>query len=516
MALLLLLVKITGTSVLMAFIGMLIHLFDSMILNPARLRAKLRKQGIRGPPPTLLLGNTLDIKKTQSKLSMLPQEGEQVITHNSSSTVFPYFEQWREQHGPTFLFSLGNIQILHVTDPDLVKEIITCTSMDLGNPTYQQKERGPLLGKGILTSNGALWAHQRKIIAPELYMDKVKGMTTLMADCSVMVVNQWKSKIDGEGGIADIKVDDYLRRFTRDVISRACFGSNYSQGEEIFFKIRALQEAMSKKVLSNGFPGMRYLPTKSNREIWRLEKEVRALILKAVYKTKEEKSKEDLLQMILKGAKNSDLGPDATDNFIVDNCKNIYFAGYETTAITAAWTLLLLALNPDWQDKVRAEVLEICGGKLPDADMIRKMKALTMVISETLRLYPPGAIISREALEDMKFGDIHVPKGVNIWLLPATLHQDPEIWGPDADKFNPERFSNGVSGACKFPHVYLPFGFGPHTCLGQHFALAELKLLLALALSNFTFSPSPKYRHCPSLSLIIEPKHGVNLIVRRL
>lgn len=72
------------------------------------------------------------------------------------------------------MFSLGNIQILHVTDPDLVKEIITCTSMDLGNPTYQQKERGPLLGKGILTSNGALWAHQRKIIAPELYMDKVK------------------------------------------------------------------------------------------------------------------------------------------------------------------------------------------------------------------------------------------------------------------------------------------------------------------------------------------------------
>lgn len=83
-------------------------------------------------------------------------------------------------------------------------------------------------------------------------------MTTLMADCSVMVVNEWKSKIDGEGGIADIKVDDYLRRFTRDVISRACFGSNYSQGEEIFFKIRALQEAMSKKVLSNGFPGMRF------------------------------------------------------------------------------------------------------------------------------------------------------------------------------------------------------------------------------------------------------------------
>lgn len=122
----------------------------------------------------------------------------------------------------------------------------------------------------------------------------------------------------------------------------------------------------------------RHYPTKSNREIWRLEKEVRALILKAVNETKEETSKEDLLQVILKGAKSSDLGPEATDDFIVDNCKNIYFAGYESTAITAAWSLFLLALNPDWQDRVRAEVLEICGGKLPDADMIRKMKTVSI------------------------------------------------------------------------------------------------------------------------------------------
>lgn len=127
----------------------------------------------------------------------------------------------------------------------------------------------------------------------------------------------------------------------------------------------------------SGFGNFRYFPTKSNREIWRLEKEVRALILKTVYEAKEETSKEDLLQMILKGAESSDLSPDATDNFIVDNCKNIYFAGYETTAITAAWTLFLLALNPDWQDKVRAEVVQICEGKIPDADMIRRMKTVS-------------------------------------------------------------------------------------------------------------------------------------------
>lgn len=72
------------------------------------------------------------------------------------------------------MFSLGDIQIVYVNQPDVVREITTCTSLDLGKPSYQHKERGPSLGQGILTSNGAIWAHHRKILAPELYMDKVK------------------------------------------------------------------------------------------------------------------------------------------------------------------------------------------------------------------------------------------------------------------------------------------------------------------------------------------------------
>jgi cytochrome P450 len=139
-----------------------------------------------------------------------------------------------------------------------------------------------------------------------------------------------------------------------------------------------------------------------------------------------------------------------------------------------------------------------------------------MVIHESLRLYPPVPVVSREAFEDMKFGDIHVPKGVNVWSLVGTLHQDPDIWGPDAHEFNPERFANGASGACKLPHVYMPFGVGPRTCLGQNFAMAELKILLALIVSNFSFSLSPKYRHSPTLRLVIEPENGVNLLIESL
>ncbi|XP_075646433.1 cytochrome P450 714C2-like [Castanea sativa] len=511
----LLLLKVMITIALLGFFSKLIQICDALILKPERLRSKLRKQGIRGPPPSFLLGNINDIKKMKSTASKT-QPGEQALTHNCSSAIFPFFDLWRKQYGSTFMFSLGNIQILHMNHPDVVKEISICTSLDLGKPSYQHKERGPLLGQGILTSNGATWAYQRKILALELNMEKVKDMMNLMVESSITLVNSWTNLIESEGGVADVHVDEYMRSFSGDVISRACFGSNYSKGEEIFSKLRELKGLLSKKVFSSGIPVLRLLPTKSQRETWRLEKEVHSLIMKVVKERKEGASENDLLQMIIEGATNTDFGQGEIDRFIVDNCKNIYQGGYETTAVSAIWTLMLLASNPEWQQRVRTEVLEICAGQMPDSDMVRKMKTLTMVIHESLRLYPPVPVVSREAFRDMKFGDISVPKGVNVWTLMVSLQQDPDIWGPDANIFNPERFANGVRGACKLPCVYMPFGVGPRICVGQHFAMAELKILLALIVSNFSFSLSPKYRHSPTMSLLIEPENGVNLLIKKL
>ncbi|GMY10395.1 cytochrome P450 714C2-like [Fagus crenata] len=508
--------KIFISFALLGFFGLLVRLYNSLVVKPKRLRSMLRKQGINGPVPTLLIGNIKEIKKAQSTTVKAPTT-EPPVSHNCAAVLFPFFEQWRKQYGQVFVFSLGNTQILFVTQPDVVREITTCTSMDLGKPSYQQKDRGPLLGQGILTSNGAVWAHQRKILAPELYMEKVKGMMNLITESTITVVDSWKSLIETQGGTADIKIDEYMRSFSGDVISRACFGSNYSKGEEIFVKLRTLQGAMSKKSFSTGVPGMRYLPTKSNREAWGLEKEIRNLILEVVKeRQKGVHNEKDLLQMVLEGALKTDLSQEATDRFIVDNCKNIYLAGFETTAVSATWCLMLLASNQEWQDRVRAEVLSICGGGIPDADMLRKMKQLTMVIHEALRLYPPVAVVSREALKDMKFGDINVPKGVNLWTMVVTLHTDPEIWGPDAYKFNPDRFANGITGSCKLPHLYMPFGVGPRVCLGQNLAMVELKILIALILSNFSFSLSPKYTHAPAVKLVIEPEHGVDILVRKL
>ncbi|KAL6146909.1 hypothetical protein ACLB2K_057585 [Fragaria x ananassa] len=463
--------------VLLAFLGLFACLYNALVTKPEKLRSILRKQGIVGPPPTFLLGNIREIKKAQKSPTQDATTTQLLTSHNLAATLFPFFEEWRSKYGKVFNFSLGNTQILYVNESEAVREITTCTSLDLGKPTYQFKERGPLLGQGILTSNGAVWAHQRKVLAPQLYMDKVKGMINLITESAITLQESWKKRIDEEGGVADINIDEDMRSFSGDVISRACFGSNFASGQVIFHKLRALQEAMSRKCLATGIPGMRHLPTKNRREAWGLEKEVRNLILKVVKQRVEGVHEKDLLQMVLESTQNSDLSQAETDRFIVDNCKNIYLAGYETTAVSATWLLMLLASNQEWQERVRAEVLQVCGGQIPDADMLRKMKQLTMVIHESLRLYPPVSVVSREAFMDMKFAGIHVPKGVNLWVMVLTLHTDPEL-----------------------PHLYMPFGVGPRVCLGQNLAMIELKILVALILSKFSVSLSSKYCHKPAIS----------------
>ncbi|KAA0033319.1 hypothetical protein IC582_010487 [Cucumis melo] len=499
------------------FFFLFLHLFELLFLKPERLRSKLRRQGIDGPSPSFLLGNIPEIKTIRSLKSFGEEEGS--IAHGWSSNLLSHLEHWRNRYGRNFVYSSGTVQMLCITDVEMVKEIGMSTTLSLGKPAHFSKDRGPLLGLGILASSGPLWVHQRKTIAPPLYLDKVKDMTNLMVESVNSMVKSWETIIENGGGESEINVDGYFRAMSADIISKACFGSNFNEGKEIFQKLRALQIIMSKA--SIGIPGFRYLPTKNNRQIWKLEKEVELMVLDVVNKRIEQCSNEkDLLQIIIEGGKclNEDGNSlkISRDKFIVDNCKNIYFAGHETTSITTSWCLMLLAIHQDWQARVRSEVLECCQDRALDVETIKNMKTLTMVIQETLRLYPPGVFITREALEDIRFKNIVIPKGVNLQIPISLLHHSVDIWGPNALLFDPQRFSNGILKACKNPHAYIPFGVGPHICAGQHLAMVELKVIVSLIVSKFEFSLSPAYKHSPFFSLVVEPRNGVILNLRKL
>ncbi|XP_027337137.1 cytochrome P450 714C2-like [Abrus precatorius] len=510
--------------VLGAVLVVLMHVFKVLVLRPRSLRAKLQRQGIHGPSPHFYFGNIPEMKtlllQVQSAPTIQVQDKHVSISHTWPFTLFPHVQKWIQKYGPIYLFSSGNIQWLMVADIEMVKEVIMHTSLNLGKPTYLSKDLGPLLGQGILSSSGPIWAHQRKIIAPELYLDKVKAMVNLIVESTNIILRSWETRLDSEGGVLEIKIDEDLRSLSADIITRACFGSNYSEGKEIFSMLRDLQKLLSK--IHAGIPGYRFLPNKSNRQMWRLEKEIHSKILKIVRQRQEETHEQDLLQMILEGAKNCKSSDGLFSNsisrerFVIDNCKNIFFAGHETTAITASWCLMLLAVHQDWQDRARAEVLEVCGNGAPDASMLKSMKTLTMVIQETLRLYSPAAFSVRTAFQDVSLKGILIPKGMNIQIPIPLLHQDPEFWGPDAHIFNPGRFENGVLEACKVPGAYLPFGVGARVCVGQHLAMTELKVILSLILMKFQLSLSPSYCHAPAFHLVIEPGHGVVLKMTRM
>ncbi|XVF68717.1 hypothetical protein PTKIN_Ptkin11bG0024000 [Pterospermum kingtungense] len=499
----------------LVFWSLLVYLFNVLWLNGERRRLSLRRRGIQGPLPVFLLGNVPQMKQM---LPTAPNQSPNIkdhFSHHCLMNLFPYFKQWAKQYGQSFLFALGRSQFLYIADSYFVKEINSFTSLDMGKPAYLQKDRGALLGKGLITTNGAVWSHQRKTLAPHLFVDKVKDMLHLMVESGGELVKSWGKIIEENGGIADIRIDDHVRNFTSSIISKVMFGDEWQKGMEIFPKSLALINAMSTPTILSGIPFYRYIPTKTNRDIWRLEKDIHSTIMDIVKKQTESGSK-DLLQVIIEGSKNGKLGPRTADEFIVDNCKDICIPASEVTAASAIWGLMLLASHPEWQTRIRTEFSEVCKDGILNFDMLHKMKALKMVVLEVLRFYPVTAFVSRQALQNVKLGEVEIPKGVNIWLWLLELHFDPKHWGPDAQKFSPERFANGISRACKSSQAYIPFGVGARVCPGQSFAMTELQVLFAIILSKFSLTISPSYCHSPRYALLIEPEFGVNLLVQKI
>lgn len=497
---------------------LIMYAIYDLCLKAKILRANLKMQGVDGPAPSFVLGNIPDIQKIKSKVSA---EGASTYNLNEPlsldcrSLLLPHISQWTKQFGKTFTFALGKVQILYIGDGELVREMSLCKSLDLGKPSYMQKDRGPLLGKGVLTTSKEVWAHHRKSIAPTLYVDKVKNMYKIVLESGNTLVKSWEKLVETAGGTADIRVDDHVKKFTSSIFSNVMFGRYDVATKGMFSKCRDLMEASGSPTALDGRPFYRFFPTKRNREQWRLEKEIYRSILEIAKKCSSES--ESMIQTLVEGSKHGELGSSTPQQFIADNCKELCIVAMDVPGITGIWGLMLLALHPEWQARARAEVLQVCGGQIPDAEKLGKMRVLKMIIQEILRLYPGVGFTVREALADVQIGNkVCVPKGVNTWIWPIALHRDPQLWGPDALEFNPERFSNGVAGACKIPQAYIPFGLGPRTCLGMNLGMMELKVMFSLVLANFSFSLSPNYHHVPKFDVLLEPKYGVNLVVHKL
>ncbi|KAJ1394343.1 Cytochrome P450 [Sesbania bispinosa] len=190
----------------------------------------------------------------------------------------------------------------------------------------------------------------------------------------------------------------------------------------------------------------------------------------------------DLLSLLLQYKEESN--DSLTIDDVIEECKLLYSAGQETTTNLLTWTMIVLSMHPNWQDKARAEVLEICGKRTPDLEVINRLKVVSMVLHEVVRLYPPVSYIQR------------------YWDNP--------------EEFNPKRFSEGVSKASHDQVAFYPFSWGPRICVGQNLAIIEAKMALAMILQHFSFQLSPSYAHAPSNNVTLKPQHGAPIIIHRI
>jgi cytochrome P450 len=236
-----------------------------------------------------------------------------------------------------------------------------------------------------------------------------------------------------------------------------------------------------------------------------------SLLLEIIKKRRIEgnNGRHDLLTMLME-ARDDEGQPMSTEQ-LLDEIRTLYLAGHETTATTLSWTWHLLSRNPEVYTRLEAEIEDALKGRTPTADDVQHLPYCNAVIRESLRCYPVAWITQRTALEDVEIGGYQIAKGTFIFLSPWIVHHDAR-WYTEPDAFVPERW---LRDKAEQPprDVYIPFGGGPHICIGNGLAMMEAVLLLTTLLQRHHISVLPEYPVEIELAGTLRPKHGLKATI---
>ena len=390
-------------------------------------------------------------------------------------------------------------------DPTLVKRVLKERPDDFPKSDRIGAGLRPLLGNSVFLTNGEVWKRQRRIIDPAFEGGRLRDTYPAIYAAGEAAVDRMT--------LGEQDIEPETSHAAADVIFRTLFSIPIEDetATAVFEKFRDHQRTQPILNLRAFIPGPRWMPRFFSRATKDTAADIRRLITdlteRRMFDIDAGRAPDDLATKIMT-TQDPQTGQTFTTEEMVDQVAIFFLAGHETSASALAWTLYLLAMHPDWQDKLAQEGAALTG----DFSTVSKLKLTRDVFREGLRLYPPVPMMVRETVQREEMRNRNAPKGSQIVLSPWHLHRHERLWD-NPDGFDPTRWDTENGKTCQ-RDAYIPFSSGPRVCTGAGFAMVEGVVLLAQLLRQFRFELTDNVP-VPVAHLTVRAKDGIWLNVSK-
>ena len=395
-----------------------------------------------------------------------------------------------------------------LNDPEAIRRVLVDNQGNYARTSGSVRILRPILGDGLLISEGSAWRHQRRSLAPAFTPKAIDGLVPHIATAIGVTLGELEAQA-AEGPVALFPA---LHRLALEIAGRSMFSVAMDRhGAELRGFIAAYSERIGRPHLLDLLMPLTWsTPLDFARARFRKRwTPFLGRIIEARAADTAPRPARDLLDLLM-AARNPETGAAFTDAEVRDQVATMILAGHETTAVLLFWAIYLLALAPDLQEQVAAEAraadLTSPAGCAGDG----RLPLTRAVIDETMRLYPPAFVIVRRALGADRVGGVAIAAGDIVVVSPWVLHRHRALW-TDPDAFDPGRFLPDAPVVPRY--AYLPFGVGPRVCIGAHFALTEGVLALARIVGRFRIALADSTPVLPLAVVTTQPDHAPDFLM---
>jgi cytochrome P450 len=400
---------------------------------------------------------------------------------------------------------IGPRLVVQLNHPDLIEQVLVTANRSLKKNFFALRHLHPVLGNGLITSEGDFWLRQRRLAQPAFHRDCIAAYGASMVAYAERMLANWR---DGE--TRDVHAD--MMRLTLEIAAKTLFDADVGGvAQEVGAAFTVVQDVFNSRFESL-MPLPVWIPTPGNVRLRQSVRHLDHIIYNIIQQRRASgDDRGDLLSRMLH-ARDED-GSQMTDRQLRDETMTLFLAGHETTAIALSWTWFLLAQHPDVEAKLADELRAVLGGRMPTVTDLPRLRYAEMVVLESMRLYPPAYAVGRETVEGFELGGYRLPAGTALLTVQWVVHRDPRYY-VEPDVFNPDRWADGL--AKRLPrYAYFPFSGGPRVCMGSSFAMMEAVLVLATVAQQYRFTLLPGHPVVPKPSITLRPKHGIKMVLRK-